>query len=520
MNVFNSIRARLQVWYGLIMLALIAGFGFTAYELERAHIFRRVDDELQPRAGFLQVALRQPPRNRRQTGREVRRQLDGMPADDEDGPPPPGEGPPPPDDGPPPDQPLNEQALTDAPSMQMPPMPIKLHLQPQRSGLFDESDTNGFYFAVWRRDDRELAHSANVAASLTMPARVSLNLKPGDPPRQDVRQRGIYREFVIRTPPGEVIVVGRSIAAELSELHHAAFGLTGVGAVILLLGIAGGWWTVSRAIRPISDISTAAAKISGGALSQRINVAETESELGRLATVLNSTFARLDTAFTQQRQFTSDAAHELRTPVAVLLTQTQTTLNRERSSAEYREAVETCQRAAQRMRQLIESLLELAKLDAGQQPMKRLQFDLGQTARDCATMIRPLAEQRHVKIYCDVPPLNCTGDSERLSQVLTNLLTNAINYNKENGEVRIGGSTKNGSVILTVSDSGIGIASKDLPHVFDRFYRADKSRPSGNTGLGLAISKAIVEAHGGTVEVTSALQIGTIFTIRLPTAQS
>lgn len=516
MNVFNSIRGRLQLWYGLILVALIAGFGFTSYELERTHVYRRVDDELQPRAGFLVAALREPVRIRKQGGaREGPPPPDGMPANNGL---PPDDGPPP-QDGPPPDQP-NDSASPAAP--RIPPMPIKLHLHPQKTGMFDDgdSDSNGFYYAVWRRDDKELEHSAGVPASLTLPSHVGIDLRPGDPPRQDVRQRGIYREFVIHTPPGEVIVVGRSIAAELGELHHAAFGLAGVGTVVLLLGILGGSWMVSRAIRPIADISTAAVKISGGDLSQRINVAETESELGQLATVLNSTFARLDTAFTQQRQFTSDAAHELRTPVSVMLTQTQTTLNRERTTAEYREAVESCQRAAQRMRRLIESLLELAKLDAGQQPMKHLQFDLGQTARDSVTLIRPLAEQRHVKISCDVPPLNCMGDSDRLSQVVTNLVTNAITYNKENGEVRIGGSTNNGSVILTVSDTGIGILGEDLPRVFDRFYRADKSRTSGNTGLGLAISRAIVEAHGGTIEVSSVLQEGTVFTIRLPTAHS
>lgn len=517
MNVFNSIRGRLQVWYGLILVALVAGFGFTAYELQRTHVYRRVDDELQPRAGFLVAALREPAPRVRRPGKDGPPPLDGMPADNGLQP---GDGPPPDGSPPPPDQPLNESAPPEAP--RIPPMPIKLHLKPQKTGMFNDgdSDSNGFYYAVWRRDDRELQHSGGVPASLSLPTRAGIDLRPGDPPRQDVRQRGIYREFVIHTPPGEVIVVGRSIAAELNELHHTAFGLAGAGAVILVLGILGGSWMVSRAIRPIADISTAAVKISGGDLSQRINVAETESELGQLATVLNSTFARLDTAFTQQRQFTSDAAHELRTPVSVMLTQTQTTLNRERSAAEYREAVESCERAAQRMRRLIESLLELAKLDAGQQPMKRLPFDLGQTARDCATLVRPLAEQRHVKISCDVPPLNCLGDSDRLSQVVTNLVSNAITYNKENGEVRIGGSANNGTVILTVSDTGIGISGEDLPHVFDRFYRADKSRTSGNTGLGLAISKAIVEAHGGTIEVSSELQAGTVFTIRLPTAQS
>ncbi len=125
---------------------------------------------------------------------------------------------------------------------------------------------------------------------------------------------------------------------------------------------AGGWFAGHAAI---GNISATAAKISAGDLSQRINVAETESELGQLAAVLNSTFARLETAFAQQKQFAADAAHELRTPVSVMLTQTQTALNRERDAASYKLTVEACQRAAQRMRKLIESLLALARFDAG-----------------------------------------------------------------------------------------------------------------------------------------------------------
>jgi len=292
--------------------------------------------------------------------------------------------------------------------------------------------------------------------------------------------------------------------------------LSGFGGIILFFGLAGGWWLVSRAIKPIDDISAAAVKISAGDLSQRINVAEAESELGKLASVLNSTFARLDAAFAQQKQFASDAAHELRTPVSVILTQTQAALNRERSVPEYRETVEACQRAAQRMRKLIGSLLELARLDAGQEQMKRLRFDFSRTVADCVELVRPLAEERGVKIFTELSPLEVAGDSERVAQVVTNLLTNAIQYNQSNGEVRVNLASQGGLALLTVSNTGLGIAAEDLPLVFKRFYRGDKSRTSGNTGLGLAISKAIVEAHGGSIEVSSGENVGTTFTVRLP----
>jgi heavy metal sensor kinase len=325
-----------------------------------------------------------------------------------------------------------------------------------------------------------------------------------------------FREAFLFTPPGEIILVGRSIAPELSELRFVAFTLAVVGGIILLLGCAGGWWIAGRAIRPIKDISATAVKISAGDLSQRISTADAESELGQLAAVLNSTFARLDAAFVQQQQFTSDAAHELRTPVSVMLTQTQSALNRERSAAEYRETVEACQRAAQRMRRLIESLLELARLDAGQEQLKRLKFDFSKTVNDCVLLVKPLADERSVKIHGDLAALECVGDSERLAQVITNLLTNAIQYNQPGGEVNVKLEAREGVALLTVSDNGQGISPEDLPRVFERFYRADKSRSTGGNGLGLAISKAIVEAHGGTIEAASASGAGATLTVRLP----
>jgi len=330
---------------------------------------------------------------------------------------------------------------------------------------------------------------------------------------------GSYRQIEHLLPSGELIYliyIGCSIAPELRELRLTALKLAGFGGIILILGLAGGWWFVSRALHPIENISATAVKISAGDLSQRINVAVTESELGQLAAVLNSTFARLEAAFAQQQQFTSDAAHELRTPVSVMLTQTQTALNRERSAAEYRETLEACQRAAQRMRRLTESLLELARLDAGQEQMKRMKFDLSQIARNCVELIRPMADERNIKIHCELSPIECVGDSERIAQVITNLLTNAIQYNQEGGEVRLMAQSQKGMAMLAVSNTGRGISAEDLPHLFERFYRADQSRTSGNTGLGLAISKAIVEAHGGTIEVASRPDAGTTFTVRLP----
>jgi two-component system, OmpR family, sensor kinase len=490
--IFKSIRWRLQLWYGLLLLAVLAGFGLTAYELERGKQFRRTDDELRRHVVELGNALRAngPPRERGRSPPGGPPRDRPEPEDRIDGPPPFREG-----DGP----------------MEGPRRPPReFHLLARQAGLFDESDPNGFYYVVWNRLGGLVGRSTNAPTDIRIPEKL------GSPGPIVPRLREKFRECYVITPPGEILLAGRSIGPELDDLRRAALLLSGVGGLILVVGLAGGWWLAGRAINPINDISGAAVKIAAGDLSQRINLADTENELGRLGTVLNSTFDRLSAALEEQKQFTADAAHELRTPVSVVLTQTQTALNRERTAAEYRETVESCQRAAQRMRRLIESLLELARLDAGQEPMKRERVNLVSTTLDCTKLVQPLADQRKVQIYYEVPPLECVGDAERLGQVITNLLTNAVNYNKENGEVRIAGESKNGTAIITVADTGPGIPAEDLPHIFKRFYRAEKSRTSGRTGLGLSISKAIIDAHGGALDVISESGKGTTFTIRLP----
>jgi len=485
--VFHSIRWRLQLWHGLILLVVLAGFGFTAHRLQRANELRRVDQELQQRLGPAMEAMRRPPPGERggpggpRAGR----------SDGEDR----GRRGPPPREADGEFQPQRE-----------------FRLGPNRAALF-EGDTNAFYYVAWSRDAREWSRSATAPATVPLPERASTNRTT-----PAMRMRGTLRELYQFTPPGECVVVGRSIAPELANLDQLALWLSALGGAVLILGLAGGWWLATRAIRPIHDISTAATRIATGDLSHRINTDTTDNELGQLAAVLNSTFARLESSFERQRQFTADASHELRTPIAVILSQTQATLARERTPAEYRETLEACQRAAQRMRALTESLLALARLDAGHENPKRDRLDLSQIVRDSVELLRPLAEERCVMIQAELVAAECPGDSQQLAQVVTNLLTNAILHNKHGGEVRITTRRYQDDVVLTIADNGPGIPAEDLPRLFERFYRADKSRTgaTGGTGLGLAISKAIIEAHGGSIEVISTVGSGTTFTVRLP----
>jgi heavy metal sensor kinase len=523
----NSIRWRLQLWYGLILVAVLAGFGFTAYQLERNEKVRSMDGELHRRLTGLSNWRHGPPRGPRPPDQIPFDRLpadQGRPADDQQPPPGPDQFRPP-RQGPPfrPGRPMDAGEADGAGDQ-----PQELHLPPGLAELFNEDDPTGFYYLLVGQEGKELLRSSNAPAGASKHLPGFAGPAPGrplnGPPRLGsmqppvVRERDTYREMILPGRPGERIVVGHSLVSESADLRRFALMLAGVGGAILLLGLAGGWWLATRAIRPIEDISETALKISAVDLSRRINVSDTESELGRLVDVLNSTFARLEASFAQQQQFTSDAAHELRTPVSVMLAQTQTALSRARGPAEYRETVQTCERAAQRMRRLIESLLELARLDAGQETMQRAPLDLARVAAESVEQVRPLAAARGITIHLEGSAAECTGDAERLAQVITNLVTNAVHYNKTGGEIRVTTAREKDSVLLTVADTGLGIAPEHLPHIFERFYRADPARTSsqGRTGLGLAISKAIVEAHSGRIDVTSETNVGTKFTVRLP----
>jgi len=468
----KSIRWRLQLWLAFLLVCTLSGFAIATFEVYRTKQYQQVDEELGPRAEGLARLLRGPhfPGGGRPPFEPPPDWKGGNPRDRFDNFPPPPE----PDDRPPPIPPPRYPSNALA--------AFNLPLPPDLQRLFREDQQTGIYFIMWNRDGTRLDGSTNAPANLTPPARTEPDSGP------HFRTREVYREAYDYNREGRAVLVGRSIAAELEALRSFAFMLAGAGAGVLALGLGGGWLIASRAMRPLKDISATASRISAGNLSERINVA--------------------------------DASHELRTPLSVLVTEAQTALARPRSAAEYRETIEACLDTAQQMRRLTESLLELARFDAGEEQIKREPVDLAEIARASAELVRPLAAEGGVEIHSDLAPVQVSGDSVRVSQVITNLLTNAIRYNKRQGQVRIRINVAQGNAILAISDTGQGIMAEDLPHIFERFYRADKSRSGapGRTGLGLAICKAIVDAHGGSIEVSSEPGAGATFSVRLPVA--
>lgn len=393
----------------------------------------------------------------------------------------------------------------------IPPGPSTMEPSGDLSAIFDPNVNAGerdTYDIIWTDDGRVLTRSSNAPKDIARPDRSD----------NAARMRGSHREFVLQMPLGGTILVGRQIDGELAQLRRLALTLVVGSAMLIAFGLAGGWWLATRAIRPIEEISATAARIAAGDLSRRISTGATDNEFDRLASVLNATFARLEAAFSQQARLTSDVSHELRTPIAVIVSEAQTALARERTAQEYRETLEGCLEAAQEMARLTAQMLELARFDAGDARMPRERVDLADAVTSCAERIQPLAAERGVRIRCDAAPAKVQGDPERLGRLVKNLLVNAVEYNVDNGEIRVRTHRENGESVLTVEDTGIGIAPEDLPRVFERFFRADKSRggPIKHFGLGLAICKAIVEAHGGSIALSSRIGAGTTVIIRLP----
>ena len=504
--IIHSIRLRLQLWLAFMLACILCGFGFTAYQLQRNTRLGQIDEQLERRVAALNSDARGgiPPmnffpfggpdgdrRNRGGPGMEPTNRLmsnPGMEGPRRFG-------------GPPPHEPndFNFDAR-------------KIQLSATTQSLFGSITTNDYYYAIGSRSGVALSKATNAPGDLAFPRAQNADS------RIHTRTIGERREALQFTEIGECILVGRVISADLQAMSHFAGWLCAAGGGILALGLSGGWWLATRAIRPLEEISAAASRISAGNLTERINVTETDSELGRLAGVLNSTFARLERAFAQQKQFTADASHELRTPIAVLISEAQATLARERSADEYRETVRACLDTAQQMRQLAQSLLELARFDAGQETITREPMDLAERAQTCIEHIRPLANDRAVVIHLDLAPALTTGDPVWLGQVLTNLLTNAVHYNRHGGEIRVTTRRDNGAVQLTVADTGVGIKTEDLPHIFERFFRGDKSRTAANgrAGLGLAICKAILDSQGGSIVADSKPGEGSSFVVTMP----
>jgi heavy metal sensor kinase len=333
---------------------------------------------------------------------------------------------------------------------------------------------------------------------------------------------------VLTTPVTEngiqfgILQVGRPVGEVDATMRQLALLLALAVPLTLLVASAGGLFLAGRALDPIDRITRAAAAIGADDLSRRLNFRGSRDEVGRLAATFDRMLDRLDRSFRRQRQFTADASHELRTPLTMLASEIDLGLERKRTPAEYQELLRSLREDAARMTQLVGELLTLARADAGQQLLTREELDLGELISSVVQAMQPLALQRGVQLSEHVQPrVTVSGDQTRLAQLVINLVDNALRYTSAQGRVNVAVSSQAGWAELRVEDAGVGIAAEHLPHLFERFYRADtaRARTDGGSGLGLAIAHWITEAHGGQISVESEVGHGSTFIVRIPLAQ-
>jgi len=318
-------------------------------------------------------------------------------------------------------------------------------------------------------------------------------------------------------------IVGHlQVATEREEVQETIHSIRrsliiGIPLTLLIAGLIS-LWAARQVLNPLTTMTHSAATISAEDLTKRLPMPAADDEVRSLAVAFNATLDRLEAAFKRQRRFTADASHELRTPVTAILGQTELALNRARSSKAYQHSLTLIQHEAERMQRLIGRMLTLARIETGHQSLHIGPTDLAQLTQTLVDTFRPQAEAKGLALEVNTPPhLTISIDADSLTQILLNLLENAITYTNQ-GRINVTLTSNTDHVCITISDTGPGIPSEHLPHIFEPFYRVDESRShgQGNTGLGLALTYELVQLLGGNIKVTSQPNVDTKFMLSLP----
>ncbi len=327
---------------------------------------------------------------------------------------------------------------------------------------------------------------------------------PANPQQPETNVRTLRRQFTFHRE-----VFDLEIAAPLADAVHTLdllrLLLWSMIPVVIVIACLGGAWLSGRALKPVNDIAAAALTISIENLAERLPVPPTGDELARLTEVLNTMFARLESAVKTLSQFVADTSHELRTPLAVIRTTAELALRRARTPESYRDSLQEVAAEAERMTRLVEELLILARSDTATTEMPLTAVDVREVLADVCDEMHSLAEMRQIRIKvsrADSPAV-VAGNRPALHRLFLVLLDNALKFSHPGGEVIVGVESSESRVSASIEDFGVGIGESDLPHIFKRFYRADKARSGGGHGLGLALAESIARAHGASIEVHS-----------------
>lgn len=305
--------------------------------------------------------------------------------------------------------------------------------------------------------------------------------------------------------------------AALDELGWTLVVLMPVG---ILAAALGGYWISRRALAPVDSIAGTARVITARELGRRLEVPPTGDELQRLSETLNAMLDRLEASFRETSRFTADVSHELRTPISLIRTSAEIALRTERPAHEYRGALENILREAERMSSVVQDLLTLVRADAGVEGTRRIPLDLHLLIADISHAFAALCASRQLEFRLDLGERAAwvDGDPQGLRRLVLILMDNAVQYTPPPGHVTLSLVCEGPTAVVEVADTGIGISAEDIPHVFDRFYRADRARShdAGGSGLGLSIARWIAERHGGSIGIESAPGVGCRVRVILP----
>jgi signal transduction histidine kinase len=311
------------------------------------------------------------------------------------------------------------------------------------------------------------------------------------------------------------LVIAAPVAEAMHTLDLLRLLLWSMIPVVIVIACLGGAWLSGRALKPVTDITAAALMISIENLSERLPVPATGDELARLTEVLNTMFARLESAVKTLSQFVADASHELRTPLAVIRTTAELALRRARTPESYRDSLQEVAAEAERMTRLVEELLILARSDAAAEEMPLAAVDVREVLTEVSEEMRSLAGMRQIRIrtaYGDGAAI-VAGNRPALHRLFLVFLDNALKFSHPGGEVILKVVSSDSRVSVAIEDFGVGISESDLPHIFERFYRTDRARSGGGHGLGLSLAKSIARVHAASIEVHSTESAGSRFQV-------
>lgn len=456
----RSIRFRLAAWYALVFAGGLLVFSVVAWFAMRASLYGAIDNGLRVRAASLATYL---------------------------------------DD------------ISSLPGGQM-QEELQEHALPGQGGNL---------FQVRGADGRWLFRSADLApANTPLPPPGGLPAAYFENRIIDGRPVRLYAETVsIGTTPYAIEVATVTIEAT-TALNSFRLMLLLAAPLLLLAASAGGLWISRRALTPVDQITQAAQRISIESLEQRLDVPQTRDELQRLSQTLNEMLSRLDSSVRRMARFTADASHELRTPVSLIRTTAEIAVRRNRTAEEYRRALDEILEEAERTSGVLESLMLLARADSGAETLERAAADACAIVQEASDQGEKLARIHGVDFAVRLPgtPVAIEAHGNAFRRALLILIDNAVKYTPRGGAIKVELATRQDLAVVSVTDTGIGIAKDNVPHIFDRFWRADtaRSREEGGAGLGLSIAKWIIEQHRGSIEVESEPGKGSTFCVRVP----